>query len=31
MRMQLPLELQDAIATIQGEFRLKLTGGEPHE
>ena len=31
MRMQLPVELQDAIATIQGEFRLKLSGGESHE
>ena len=31
MRMQPPVELQDAIATIQGEFRLKLSGGESNE
>jgi hypothetical protein len=28
MRLQLPLELQDNIRSIQGEFRLMIEGGD---
>ena len=31
MRLQLPMELQDVIGQIQGEFRLRLEGGDVHE
>lgn len=30
MRMQLPLELQDSIRSIQAEFRLSIESGEAH-
>ena len=31
MRLQLPLELQDNIRSIQGEFRLMIEGGDGNE
>ena len=30
MKLQLPFELQDTIRSIQGEFRLRIEGGEAH-
>jgi hypothetical protein len=30
MKLQLPFELQDTIRSIQGEFRLRIEGGDAH-